>query len=152
MKLKGVLERHDGRLVTTPPGRPVQEVIRLMNQHRVGAVLVLEEDVLRGIITERDILRALDGGKIDIDRTPVEELMSTDLVTCSEEDTLDTAMAAMSHNRTGARIRHLPILRDEHVVGVVSIGDIVATLLTETRFENKLLKHYIKNWPEEEES
>ncbi len=129
--------------------RPLLDAVRLMMHHRVGSLVVLDEsERLLGIVTERDVLATADRYDGDMARVAVREVMSPDLVTCGPQDTLDHAMDLMLRNKTGRRIRHLPVLEDDALRGVISIGDVVQALLTETAFENKLLRNYIKNWPE----
>lgn len=131
------------------PEQPLADAVHLMMQHRIGSLVVLEGGRLVGIVTERDVMRAVDDYLPRLPDVTVQDVMTTDPVTCPLTSSVDEAMDSMLHNATGNRIRHLPVLDGERLVGVISIGDIVEGLLTETRFENKLLKHYIKNWPEE---
>lgn len=133
------------------PRQRLLDAVRLMMQHRIGALVVLEADELVGIITERDVLGAVDSHAADLNAAGalrVADLMSTELVVCGSDTSVDRAMELMIHNRTGRRVRHLPVVDAGALQGVVSIGDLVQALLTETEFENKLLRNYIKNWPE----
>ncbi|WP_303907231.1 CBS domain-containing protein [Thiohalomonas denitrificans] len=132
------------------PEQLLTDAVRLMMQHRIGSLVVTEGDRLVGIISERDVMRAADDYLDRIRDVQVQDVMTPDPVTCTAEMTIDEAMDTLLHNATGNRIRHLPVLSDGQLVGVISIGDIIQALLTETRFENRLLKHYIKNWPEED--
>ena len=131
------------------PGQLLTDAVKLMMQHRIGSLVVMEEDQLVGIVSERDVMRAVDDYLDRFSDVQVKDVMTSDPVTCTAEMTVDEAMDTLLHNPTGNRIRHLPVLSDGQLVGVISIGDIIQALLTETRFENQLLKHYIKNWPEE---
>lgn len=129
--------------------RPLLEAVRLMMAQRIGSLVVIDDSgALQGIVTERDVLAAADRYDGDMGKVGIAEVMSADLVTCGPEDTLDHAMDLMLRNKTGRRIRHLPVVEGEALRGVISIGDVVQALLTETAFENKLLRNYIKNWPE----
>ncbi|SCZ61167.1 CBS domain-containing protein [Thiohalomonas denitrificans] len=131
------------------PEQRLTDAVRLMMQHRIGSLVVMEDEKLVGIISERDVMRAADDHLDRFRDVQVKDVMTSDPVTCTAEMTVDDAMDTLLHNATGNRIRHLPVLSDGQLVGVISIGDIIQALLTETRFENRLLKHYIKNWPEE---
>lgn len=131
------------------PDQPLTDAVHVMMQHRIGSLVVMEGERLVGIVTERDVMRAVDDHLERIADVSVRDVMTTDPVTCELETGVDEAMDTLMHNATGNRIRHLPIMDGERLVGMISIGDIIEGLLTETRFENKLLKSYIKNWPEE---
>jgi len=147
----GHLLRNEKTCHGIEPHQPLLAAVRLMMQHRVGALVVLDAGALVGIITERDVLGAVDRHTEDLreaGRLRVADLMSTRLVVCSSDTGVDQAMALMLHNETGQRVRHLPVVDEGHLRGVISIGDVIQALLTETEFEAKLLRNYIKNWPE----
>ncbi len=131
------------------PEQPLTDAVHLMMQHRIGSLVVLEDDRLVGIISERDVMRATDEYLDRFQDVLVKDVMTSDPVTCTADMPVDEAMDTLLHNPTGNRIRHLPVMSEGQLVAVISIGDIIEALLTETRFENRLLKHYIKNWPEE---
>lgn len=131
------------------PGKPLTDAVHLMMQHRIGSLVVMDEGRLVGIVSERDVMRAADEHLDRFRDVQVKDVMTQDPVTCTPDMSVDEAMDTLLHNPTGNRIRHLPVMADGQLVAVISIGDIVNALLTETRFENQLLKHYIKNWPEE---
>lgn len=150
MNIHYLLERKGGELHRIGPDAQVNEAVSLMARHRIGSLAVMEGERLRSIVTERDVLCAVDSHGEEAGRLYVREIMAPRLVTCPPGMTLDEAMDLMFHNVTGRRIRHLPVVEDDRVLGIISIGDVVHALLTETRFENKLLKHYIRCWPEEE--
>lgn len=117
-------------------------------KHRVGSLLVRDNGKLVSIVTERDIVWAAGKMGTSLKDVKVRDIMATTLVTCDIDDSLDHAMDLMTRNPTRQRIRHLPVLDNNELAGVISIGDIVHALLTETKFENNLLKNYIKNWPD----
>jgi CBS domain-containing protein len=111
------------RLVTVAPGHTVQQAVALMLEEDVGAVVVSEDARLVGIFTERDVLR-LAGKGADLAALRVDEVMTTRLVTASPDDDI-LAVARLMGER---RIRHVPVLQGEHVVGVVGIRDVVDVL------------------------
>lgn len=151
MNIRYLLDRKGGELYRIGPDARLNEAVSLMARHRIGSLAVMEEERLHSIVTERDVLCAVDAHGGNAGRLYVREIMAPRLVTCTPEMALDEAMELMFDNITGRRIRHLPVVDNDRVLGVISIGDVVHALLTETRFENKLLKHYIRCWPEEEE-
>jgi len=139
MKISDILSRKGAAVTTTGPGTTVGEFVRLLAEHRIGAVPVVADGDLAGIITERDVVRRLatDGAAV-LDR-PVSELMTTELVTCGPHDTLDEIAALM----TDRRIRHLPVLDAGQLAGIVSIGDVVAARLRELEQTRAQLESYI---------
>jgi len=126
------------------------DAVRLMVEYGIGSLMVVDAENPISIITERDVLGAADGQLQDFTAIRVRDVMARQLVTCDSTFDMNEAMDLMTNNVTGRRIRHLPVVDDGKLTGVVSIGDIVHALLKEARFENRLLKNYIRNWPEEE--
>jgi CBS domain-containing protein len=149
MKVSHILQNKGNECYRIEPDQPLKDAIKLMMEYRIGSLVVMENDVLMSIITERDIMGAVDKYQSKINGITVREMMAPKLVSCSSNDSIDHAMDLMTNNLTKRRVRHLPVVDDGKLVGLISIGDIVHALLTETKFENRLLKNYIKNWPEE---
>ncbi len=139
MTLASILDRSGGALVTIGPDATVFEAIGRMVEHNVGSILVTDDGALRGIFTERDYLRriALEGRTSR--ETPVRDAMTADLVTVEPDATVDACLALM----TDRKIRHLPVLRDGALAGVVSIGDLVRARLSEAEGEVEGLKHFV---------
>jgi CBS domain-containing protein len=118
-------------------GAPTVEAVRQMVDANVGSLLVTDGDEITGIVTERDYLRrAATGGADDV---PVREIMSSPLVVATTETPIDECMAIM----TDRRIRHLPVVENGEVVGIVSIGDLVKYLSKLQSFEIKYLTEYV---------
>jgi len=132
------------------PDQLLCEAVELMMEHRIGALLVMENGKLKSIVTERDVMGAVDKHKEKLSEIKVKDVMAPSLITCKSDDDIAQAMEMMTNNSTKQRIRHLPVIDGDKLAGVISIGDIVQVLLTETKFENRLLKNYIQNWPEDE--
>jgi CBS domain-containing protein len=133
--------KHKGRAVTTaPPSVTLLDVSRRLTQRRIGAIVVMDAGgELVGIISERDIIRALaDNGPGCLER-PVGEIMTRKVVTCQETDTLDELMAMM----TARRFRHLPVVTDGDLVGIISIGDVVKHHVAEIEMEATAMRDYI---------
>jgi CBS domain-containing protein len=121
------------------PGDMVYEAIRRMAEHGVGALLVMEGERLVGIVSERDYARkVILQGKGSRD-TAVADIMTRELVTARPELTVPDCMQLM----TERRIRHLPVLEGDRVVGVLSIGDLVKAIISEQRREIEQLSQYI---------
>jgi CBS domain-containing protein len=121
------------------PDAPVLEAIRTMAEKHVGALLVLDAGRLVGIISERDYARKIVLKGRSSTNTPVRDIMSAPVLTIAPDGTVDDAMRLMTKHR----IRHLPVLRDSTVLGVVSIGDLVKSVIAEQRHTIEDLRSYI---------
>mgnify|MGYP006217572897 CR=1 FL=1 len=134
-----ILENKGGGIIAVPREAPVLEVIRLMAEHHIGSVLVMQGSDLVGIATERDYARkVILQGRSSAD-TPVAQIMSSPVVTVTPTDTAQTCMAMM----TQRRIRHLPVMDEGRVVGLVSIGDLVKAVIEDQQHEIAQLQQYI---------
>jgi CBS domain-containing protein len=121
------------------PDAPVLEAIRVMAERHVGALLVLEGGRLAGIISERDYARKVVLKGRSSTTTPVRDIMTADVLTIGPDNTVDDAMRLMTEHR----IRHLPVLRESTVLGVVSIGDLVKSVIEDQRHTIEDLRSYI---------
>ncbi len=140
MQLKEILKNKGGLPVIVPEASTVASAIRTMNQHRVGSVMVQGpggEPI--GILTERDMIRLYAEGESDFETMLVKDWMTTEMTIGKPSDTVSEVLAIM----TVKRFRHLPVVDDGKMVGVVSIGDLVKAKLEETAFEAKVLREYI---------
>ena len=134
-----VLREKSGELVAVGPDASVFDALALMARREVGAVVVLEVGRLVGILSERDYARKIILlGKASKD-TPVRDIMTQRVVCVTPATTIDECMALM----TDKRCRHLPVLEDDRVTGVVSIGDVVKHTIAEQQFIIEQLEHYI---------
>lgn len=138
--VKQILEaKPDVRPISVPKEAPVLEVIRLMAEHHIGAVLVMQGDSLVGIATERDYARkVILQGRSSAD-TPVGVIMSTPVTTVLPTDTVQTCMRIM----TERRLRHLPVMADGTLYGIISIGDLVKAVIEDQQQEIEALQSYI---------
>lgn len=141
MRVKEILESKGHEFWSVTPDASVHEAIQLMVQKRVGSVLVVDDGTVQGIVTERDFAQkvAVDG-KSSPD-TPVAEVMTTHVLCTRPEQTIEEAMALM----TDKRVRHLPVLDAGEIVGVVSIGDLVKSVISEQQFIINQLESYISS-------
>ena len=133
--------RQKGRAVTTAaPTATLQEVANKLAAKRIGAIVVVgTRGEVAGIISERDIIRALSEGGAECLVRPVSETMTRQVVACQETDTLDELMALM----TAHRFRHLPVVTDNALVGIISIGDVVKHHVAEVEMEATAMREYI---------
>ncbi len=142
LTVSNLLETKKNELFTIGKARPVLECVQVMNQHRIGSLMVIsEQNQIEGIITERDILHAVSERNGSILNITVQDIMTgkENLVTASQNDTIDLVMELM----TARRIRHIPVLEDGKLIGVVSIGDVVKNQLRHALLENESMKTYI---------
>ena len=121
------------------PESPVLDAIRLMAEKRIGALLVMQAGTLAGIVSERDYARKVVLQGRSSRETPVRDIMTVEVVSVRLDDTADRCMALV----TDRRIRHLPVLEGGHVVGVVSIGDLVKAVIEDQQVELDQLQRYI---------
>lgn len=137
--VRQLLEAKSPSTQTIAPDAPVLDALRLMAEHGIGAVLVMEGPHLVGILSERDYARKVVlHGRSSAD-TPVRDIMSVDVVTAALLDSSDTCMQLM----TDRRIRHLPVMDGGVVVGIVSIGDLVKAVIEDQQAELDSLQRYI---------
>ncbi len=136
-----ILKRKGGQVISVAPHDSVASITRTLAQHRIGAVLVVERDgTVSGIVSERDIVRAMAGGGEATFRMSAGQLMTRVLHTMSPDSTVQEGLQLM----TDRRVRHLPVLgRDGKLVGMVSIGDLVKERIAEAEHEAEELKHYV---------
>ncbi len=134
-------QKGSSEVYTIRPERTVAEAISRLVERNVGALVVTDAGGRPvGIITERDILRCCSGEQHDRPRSQrVSEVMTSDLLVGERSDDVDYVMGVM----TQSRIRHLPVMDGESLVGMVSIGDVVSAQLHATTYENRHLKQYI---------
>lgn len=122
------------------PTTSVAEVSQQLSVRRIGSVLVIDEHgTVLGIVSERDVVRALASEGAAALALEVSRIMTREVVTCDPDDSIEEAMQAM----TSGRFRHLPVVRHGDLLGLVSIGDVVKARLAETRHETEALKAYI---------
>jgi CBS domain-containing protein len=140
MKLKDVLETKGHRVVTVSAKSSVADAIRAMHAEKVGAVMVPDaEGCPVGIFTERDVVRLHAGGERDFDTLALEARMTCSLVVGRLSMPVDEALGLM----TERRFRHLPVVEDGKLLGLVSIGDLVKVKLGEAAEETQALRAYI---------
>lgn len=150
MTIKNLLDDKGYGCLDISPESTIENAAEKMMEHHVGCLLVTADDKPLGIITERDLMYTICHEHRDVATTQVAEVMSKDPVTFDVSGTVRDAMSLMFHNETGHRVRHLPIMDGDKLVGMVSISDLLRRIIQETEFENRIMKNYIQNWPEEE--
>ncbi len=138
--VKTLLEAKDRAVVTIRPDAPVTELVALLNLHRIGAVPVSTDGHrIEGIVTERDILHGLDLDGATLLHRRVADIMTPDTITCTATDGIELVMSLM----TRLRVRHIPVTNAGHLIGIISIGDIVRHRLEQVERENQQIRDYI---------
>ena len=140
MVIAGILKHKGAQVLSVTPTASVVEVIEVLARRRIGAVLVVDGgSELRGILSERDVVRSFaEHGARSLEMTAA-ELMTADVKTASPETTVDEALAMM----TDGRFRHVPVVEGERLVGLVSIGDVVKAKIGEAEQEVDSLRAYL---------
>lgn len=137
--IRQLLDKKGSDIWSTTPDASVYDALLLLAEKNVGALLVLQEGELVGIISERDYARKVAlRGKASV-KTPVKEIMTENVVTVSPQTTVEEAMALM----TDKRIRHLPVVEEDILVGVISIGDLVKSIIAKQEVMINQLENYI---------
>ena len=141
MRISEVLAGKAGHeVVTIRPDTTVRDLLGVLAEHNIGALVVSEDGSgVDGIVSERDVVRRLndDDGALD---QPVSSIMSTEVRTCEGHDTVNELMALM----TERRFRHVPVVKDGRLTGIVSIGDVVKSRMSELEFERDQLGSYVQ--------
>jgi CBS domain-containing protein len=140
MTVNAILESKGRQIVSVKPDDKLSGAIRLLADKRIGAVLVMQGTRVDGILSERDIVRVLaERGGAVLDE-PVSAIMTRKVTTCSRADTVAMLMEKM----TMGKFRHLPVIEEGRVIGLISIGDIVKRRVMEYESEQEALRDYIK--------
>ena len=139
MFVSDILAEKGSLVFSARPQATVAQVAGQLSTHRIGSVLVLQDNEVVGVISERDVVRAMAQHGAAALTMEVRRIMTTDVVTCDPDDTIEHVMVTM----TRGRFRHLPVMRHGELLGLVSIGDVVKARLTETQVEADALKAYI---------
>lgn len=134
-----LLEHKGSRIFSVSSQVTIAEAVRVMNQHKVGSVLVMDGGALVGIFTERDVLTRVVASDVDPKSTPVSRIMSRDLLTITPETTVEETMKIF----TEKRCRHLPVIENGCVAGLISIGDVSRFVASAHAMECEHLKQYI---------
>lgn len=142
MIVKSILSAKGSNVFSIEPTATLETAVKTLAQHRIGALLVLGPDRrVVGILSERDIVRVLAERGADVLKQPLSQVMTRKVVTCSQSDTVDVLMQRM----TTGKFRHLPVVEQDQVIGVISIGDVVKHRVQEMEQESAALKDYIQS-------
>jgi CBS domain-containing protein len=140
MLVRDILKNKGNNVYSIAPDQTVYEAISKMDELNIGALIVLNDQKLKGIISERDYRSKVILQGRSSKSTDVSKIMSEDVYYVEPTDSVKKCMSIM----TDKKIRHLPVMEGDKVIGVVSIGDLVKTIISKQKFEIKNLRHYIQ--------
>ena len=140
MTVRSILNTKGHQVMSVQPDANLAAAVKLLGEKKIGAVLVMDQSRLEGILSERDIVRVLGERGASVLEEPVSQVMTRKVVSCKESDTVAELMEMM----TTGKFRHLPVVENGRVVGLISIGDIVKWRVREYESEQEALRDYIK--------
>jgi CBS domain-containing protein len=139
MRIADVLRNKGASVATITPETSVAGLLTELTVHNIGAMVVVSQDGLVGIVSERDVVRKLHEMGAELLRQPVSAIMTTVVATCTPNDSVDSLSVLMTTNR----VRHVPVVENGRLAGIVSIGDVVKTRMEELEAEQRHLQAYI---------
>ncbi|MGK8486258.1 CBS domain-containing protein [Nocardia asiatica] len=141
MRISEILRRKGSDVATVAPDTTVRTLLATLAERNIGAVVVSPDgDTIAGIVSERDVVRSLHARGADLLDTPVSAIMTSEVRTCALDDRVDGLRRTM----TDHRIRHLPVVHEGRLVGIVSIGDVVKSAISELATEREHLVEYLQ--------
>ncbi|HZF23504.1 MAG TPA: CBS domain-containing protein [Burkholderiales bacterium] len=144
MLVKDILRIKGGQIFSIAPDALLPQAVGLMVERDIGSLLVMEKGKMTGLLTFREVLAAVNRHRGDIHEVRVEEVMVMEPICANPDESADHMRTIM----TDQHIRYLPIMENGALIGVLSFHDVAKAALRAVNFENKLLKQYIKDWPE----
>jgi CBS domain-containing protein len=139
MKISDILRVKGADVLTTPADATVRELIATLVENNVGALVVVDGDEVLGIVSERDVVRRLHEWGDTLLESEVSQIMTSDVVSCTLDDDVDRIAETM----TERRVRHMPVLADGSLAGLVSIGDVVKSRIAQLEVDRGQLEQYI---------
>lgn len=139
MRIADVLKNKGAGVLTVGPDMTVADLLASLVTRNVGAMVVVTDGAPVGIVSERDVVRRLHEYGAELLERPVSDIMTVKVITCTPEDELDSLSALMTTNR----VRHVPVLQNGHLSGIVSIGDVVKTRMEQLEAQQEQLEAYI---------
>ena len=140
MTVRAILDTKGHQIQSVEPDAKLSAAIKILADRKIGAVLVMSKGRIEGILSERDIVRVLGDRGADVLEEPVSAVMTRKVISCRQSDTVAAIMEMM----TSGKFRHLPVVEEGAVVGLISIGDIVKWRVREFETEQEALRDYIK--------
>ena len=146
MLIRDILKLKGGNVFNIAPKARVSEAVSHMVREDIGSLVVMEHGRMLGMVTFREVLRAIDAQDGNLGLLEIEDIMVRDPACGHPDDSVDYLRELM----TNQHVRYLPVMDGGELLGVISFHDVAKTVIKQTSLENRLLKRYIKNWPDEE--
>jgi CBS domain-containing protein len=141
MTVRAILDTKGHNVQSVEPDAKLSSAVKILGERKIGAVLVMSNGRMEGILSERDIVRVLGERGAAVLDEPVSQVMTRKVISCTQSDTV----AAIMETMTLGKFRHLPVLEGDRVVGLISIGDVVKWRVREYEHEQEALRDYIKS-------
>jgi CBS domain-containing protein len=146
MIIRDILNLKGNAIFSIAPQGRVADAVATMVHHDIGSLVVMEGGAMLGMLTFREVLHGLDARHGNLGDLPVSDVMVRDPLICAPEDSSD----GVRDHMTKQHVRYVPVMEHGQLLGIISFHDIAKAAIKEASFENRLLKRYIKNWPEED--
>lgn len=144
MNVTTILKHKGSGVFTTTSDKSLLDIAKLLAKHGVGCLVIVgDDDRISGIVSERDFLRAISQGGPEVLKAPVSDFMTKTVITAGKDDTTDKLMSEMTIHR----FRHMPVVERGRLVGLISIGDLVAIHVADAEFESDAMREYITARP-----
>ena len=140
MTVRAVLGSKGHQVISVSPDAKLSAAVKILAERRIGAVMVMSGQKIEGILSERDVVRVLGERGAAVLEEPVRSVMTSKVITCHESDTVGAIVEIM----TSGKFRHLPVVENDRIVGLISIGDMVKWRVAEYEREQEALQDYIK--------
>jgi len=144
MVIRDILNMKGGAIFSMAPDGKVSDAVGMMVKNDIGSLVVMDGGRMTGMVTFREVLKAIDAQRGNLADLRMRDVMVGDPISGNPDDTLDHLREVMTNNH----VRYLPVTDNGRLLGVISFHDVAKSVIKETSFENRLLKRYIKNWPE----
>jgi CBS domain-containing protein len=148
MKVSDILRVKGNTLFTASPDSPLSEAVTTMAEHDIGSLVVMDHGELTGMLTFREVIRAVVRNGGTVGTTTLRSVMDDAPLTCTPETEIDEVRRMM----LGRHARYMPVMDGRDLMGVISFYDVAKTVVEAQDFENRMLKAYIRDWPAEEEA
>jgi len=148
MIIRDILNMKGGTIYSMAPDGKVSDAVSMMVNNDIGSLVVMDNGRMTGMLTFREVLKAIDAQSGNLADLRIGNVMVADPISGSPDDSIEHLREVMTQNH----VRYLPVRDGDKLLGVISFHDVAKSVIKETSFENRLLKRYIKNWPEADEA
>jgi len=139
MNVNTILNVKGRDVISVRPSTPIIDVTKVFTENRIGSIIVIDEGAVVGIVSERDVVRAVANVGPSVLDEPVSSIMTAEVITCGGSDTVDQIMSVM----TARRFRHMPVIESGQLAGIISIGDVVQQRIAMVEMEASAMRSYI---------